>query len=443
MKIDGYYAVRPTDDPDELYGSVEHVREFIRRRNTNLLSTPVEPGPVVKGTEMAGTFKETVDGVEFECFLRAGNPGKPLYVFLNGSRTGKPPEFKRWSYYKYFDGTVLNIADPMYRLHPEMSLGWYWGTEDVNFREKLAKLVCSVRERLGLTETVIVGSSAGGACAVQASALIDGCKVVLINPQLRLGLYSYSNAFERHMDVDLNENDRFSREDVTGSFSPGCRYVLFFNLASDSDRVQLDHLLKHLGVKAVYGVNCYGNITVWTYVAPGRRPHNNQDYYPMVYILEWVASNYDDLPKYRNVSKLLNEFWYDHYELKDAIDRIKDNTLSDPSRSSTETVEMEFVPSGKMWIQGKIADIETDTRYMVQVERCFTGDPDRSVTICIKNDGKNLSMTNLSPMNGKNNTVVVMGNMYPEGSEIRIYPHRPEDLLTEYMAVRLNVTRIR
>ncbi|MCQ2070455.1 MAG: alpha/beta hydrolase [archaeon] len=443
MKIDGYYAVKPTDSSEELYDSVEHVRTFIRRKNVNLLSTPVEPGPLEKGTEMAGRFDETVDGVKFECFMRAGNPGKPLYVFLNGSIFGKPPEFKRWSYYKYFDGTLLNIADPMYRMYPGLRLGWYWGDKDVNLMEKVAKLICNVRDRLGLTETVIVGSSAGGVCAIQASARIENCKVVLVNPQLRLDIYSHRGAFEGRTGVNLDEDDPFSRNDVVRSFSPDCKYVLFFNLASEDDRRQLDHLMGHLGVKAVYGLNCYGNITAWTYVAPGKRPHNNQEYYPMVYILDWAVSNYDDLPKYRNVSKLLNEFWYDHYELKDTIDRMKDNTLADPIRSSTEMIEMEFVPSGKKWIQGKIADIETDTRYMVQVERCFTGDPDRSVTICVKNDGKNLSSTNLSPMDGKNNTVVVMGNMYPEGSEIRIYPHNPDDLLTEYMAVRLNITRIR
>ena len=38
--------------------------------------------------------------------------------------------FSRWSYYKFLNGSMLNIADPMLELYPELKLGWY-----VNFHE--------------------------------------------------------------------------------------------------------------------------------------------------------------------------------------------------------------------------------------------------------------------------------------------------------------------
>ena len=56
----------------------------------------------------------------FECLINLPEPNKiydSMFVIFSGARDikkDKLPVFKRWSYFKFIDSIVLNIADPMF-----------------------------------------------------------------------------------------------------------------------------------------------------------------------------------------------------------------------------------------------------------------------------------------------------------------------------------------
>ena len=61
----------------------------------------------------------------------------PLYVFLNGAKEpGEKNSLSRWSYYSFLNGSMLNIADPMLDMYPNLKVGWYYGNNEINLTPK-------------------------------------------------------------------------------------------------------------------------------------------------------------------------------------------------------------------------------------------------------------------------------------------------------------------
>ena len=102
-----------------------------------------------------GRFKLLHGDVSFDCLFKKGE-GKRLFVFLSGAKTTASVEFKRWSYYNLIDGSMLNIADPMYQLNKELMLGWYYGTRTDDFRVRIVDIVKKTAALLGLENKDIV-----------------------------------------------------------------------------------------------------------------------------------------------------------------------------------------------------------------------------------------------------------------------------------------------
>ncbi|MCQ2070578.1 MAG: hypothetical protein MJZ68_05575 [archaeon] len=435
----GFNLAVIADDTSKLYDKVNSRRAQLRNHDRSRL----DPTGAILDIETMdhvpkGRF-QIRHHVVFDCFFESDGEG-PLSVYLNGSRTGEVPEFKRWSYYKMFKGYTLNIADPMYSEHEELNFGWYWGDETHNYREYVADIVEKVAKILGGPEIIMNGSSAGGGPAVYVANLLENAKAVVINPQIKLSLYPNSRKLVSVVGADL-DNDPYSRGDMTDLFSPDtpCKTVMIVNIASESDRAQFDHLCSTHGIPMKYGLSRKGNLTIWTYMTPTGMAHGKMDYYPMVYPIRLLAEE----GKNRGSDQwydILSEMWFDHHNLASKISELNgDIPRSKGAVVSDTAVEEAVIPKdGGRWAHKVVVDhVIPDTAYLLTVKEISSASGRDSVTVLVKDvdNGRILSKGTMDA--GERNRFVYSGSRTEGKTEIRLYPDtigkpNPDDVKIVY-----------
>ncbi|MBQ8188679.1 MAG: hypothetical protein IJZ44_02765 [Lachnospiraceae bacterium] len=274
-----------------------------------------------------GRFTVNYDQFRFDCLFHRKEG--PLIVILNGALLGKRPEFKRWSYYNFLPGSMLNIADPMYFRYEDLKLGWYYGDEENNLREYLSKIIMQAAKMLGLSnnEIIIIGSSGGGAAAIHTGALIKGSTVIAINAQIKLSLYYYHKIFTQITGVDLCGKDKYGRNDTAHFLTDNEKYptnfIFLSNIKSKVDCEQIDYFLKIKPLKLKYGITQENNLTYWLYdaVSKGKGgPHGAQEYRQILFVILFLAkcvSAHVSLEEYEALYLLWGEFWNKHFEMLD------------------------------------------------------------------------------------------------------------------------------
>lgn len=272
-----------------------------------------------------GRFYTILEKVKFECFFHY-KQGKPLYVVLNGARkfdVGHTVIFSRWSYYKFMNGSMLNIADPMLDLYPNLRLGWYYGSKEINFRKLIAELVSKIAEIYSIrnSDIIFVGSSGGGAAIIECASYIKGAKAVAINPQIVLSEYGYANEFTKITGNDLQKDEKWHRHNAIFHLQNNLdtTFILIVNLRSYADIMQLQNICKAKGIRVKYGLNIYDNLIIWIYDGDAGTytpPHDVQEYYCIWFFIEQLVENteYKEyLEKNESLYRLVNEFWHEHY----------------------------------------------------------------------------------------------------------------------------------
>ena len=276
-----------------------------------------------------GRFATSIHGLKFHCFFHR-KKGEKLYVILNGSKTAPPPEFKRWSWYNVFEGSVLNIADPSYTENAELGLGWYYGTVDVNYREYTVELIKKISAYLGVENKDICfyASSGGGAAALHCGGLIEGCTVIAINPQIFLKKYHYAPTFSKITGIDLSKEDKWHREN--GAYfiehCPKTSYLLVENLASPDDFVQIDLLEKTFETKFCYGLNRMNNLGIWLYDIGSKIPHNAQEDQILYFAIDRLAKRMKSDEPWENLNSdylIISEMWRKNLLLADQVNELK------------------------------------------------------------------------------------------------------------------------
>lgn len=270
-----------------------------------------------------GRFVISHKGVDFDClFHRNRDNSDILYVILSGARTAgnSQPTFKRWSYYNFMDGHMLNIDDPMCRIHKNLSLGWYYGTKTECYCDYLSEIVEEFAYENGITNNNIIfyGSSGGGYAALYCACKIPGSFAVAINPQINLRLHPYSSKFEDIVGVNLSEEDIFLRNNLSKLIkdSVNSRFIIIENVASSEDMLQLNELCSTLDTEFHYGLTeLKQNILSWVYEGEAGKPHNAQEYPQIFFAIEFLIKNFDSAEKFSDIYLLLSEFWYEHYNL--------------------------------------------------------------------------------------------------------------------------------
>ncbi len=290
------------------------------------------------------TFR--IGSAKFECMFHRGKK-KKLFLILDGARThsgGKKrsvPIFNRWSWYPYSDCSWISVEDPMYFVNDDITLGWFWGTQNENFRQYTAQLAAAIAEHLGVPKQSVVfyGGSGGGTAAIHSAALFGGGVAVSINGQVNFE-YGHKDIdnFIKYTGMDIRNPDKFERNDICGVMKryPDTRYVLVENCRSEWDLV--DHaryFSKKLGIEPKYGVSRFGNIYTYLYDAAGKSPHTafeNKNTFFAINLLTEIAARGEDVEKYRSLFMLFGEIWSDEITMGEAYAAMKNtpDNLLDP-----------------------------------------------------------------------------------------------------------------
>lgn len=142
-------------------------------------------------------IKTNYSGIKFE-FIAHFTDNPNLLCFGSGlsSRSEttskgkliKPPYFRRWSWYKYFDENFIAYADPMFYLDEEIGLGWYVGDKDTWYLEIISLIIKKIAKnrKIATNNILCYGSSGGGFSSVQLGTLIQNSKVLVNNSQFNV-----------------------------------------------------------------------------------------------------------------------------------------------------------------------------------------------------------------------------------------------------------------
>ena len=260
-----------------------------------------------------GRFSVNVHGIRFECLFHS-KKAKSLYVILNGSKTATPPEFKRWSWYSVFEGDMLNIADPSYVYNEKLGLGWYYGTQEINYRELTALLIRKIAAIIGAQNIILYSSSGGAAAAIHIGGLIENSTVIAINPQIFLNLYHYAPHFKKVTGINLDTEDKWHREN--GAYyilnSPKTKFLLVQNISNPDDFIQVQALERIMNKELKYGLNRFGNVGVWLYDIASKVPHNAQEDQIIYFAIDMLAKSLDREEDWNNLNSLyliISEMW--------------------------------------------------------------------------------------------------------------------------------------
>ena len=150
-------------------------------------------------------------GIKFE-FIAHFTDNPNLLCFGSGSSSRsqktsdgkliKPPFFRRWSWYKYFDENFIAYADPMFYLDEEIILGWYVGDKDMWYLEIISLIIKKIARNINVANNNILfyGSSGGGFSSIELGTLIQDSKVLINNSQFNVLNY-YPWASKKLFDV--------------------------------------------------------------------------------------------------------------------------------------------------------------------------------------------------------------------------------------------------
>ena len=278
-----------------------------------------------------GRFEVLCHDVAFDCLYKSSS-SKRMFVFLNGggvSPSAVLPIFKRWSYYKYLDGCILNIADPMYKKYKGQKLdtAWYYGSEDEAYLEYIIEIVLKIAKVKSLRNQDIVffGSSAGGYAGLYCGCKIQGSNIIAINPQIRLTDYNNYKDLANILGVDLYQKDKFDRNDISDLIINNklSKIVLIENCRSQWDMGQLFYLCSKLkpNPQMKYGISCLSSdIICWIYDAKMQPYHNAQEVPEVLWaIVGLLDVNKENISKYEELYLNLSEIWYRIYENKKEI----------------------------------------------------------------------------------------------------------------------------
>lgn len=299
---------------DELRKSLcSYDKSLLEKRNLRLDMGNLSNAP-------DGRFVIPYKGIDFDCLFKRNTATGKLYVIFNGYREAgqSEPTFKRWSYYKYLDGGMLNIDDPMCKLHHDLGLGWYYGTDDESYCDYIVEIINDFALQNNYGKVVFIASSGGGYAALYCACKIKNSTVIAINPQIRLNLYMRAKEFQTITGLDLTVRDKFERNHLPELIKEAkdTKFILVENAASDADMVQMNDLCAVLGTNYHYGLNLLApNVLSWVYEGNSNEPHNAQEYYPMFFALRFLAEHFDNAMDFSELYLIFSELWNDHYEL--------------------------------------------------------------------------------------------------------------------------------
>ncbi len=303
-----------------------------------------QDGPVLKEEQIPenGRYYAEIGSAHIEAFFRKGTRDY-LYVFLDGSRTrnqGKDlaplPSFLRWSWYQYTSASILSLEDPMFYTYSDLKIGWFYGTRDEDYAEYCALLVGYIAGLLNIpaSHVIFYGPSGGGHAAICMSEYLPGSAVVSINGQHDISLHSYykEGHFTRITGLPADVHGILTRNRSAEIIRdhPENHFLLMSNIQSKQDyEEQLMCLCDKLNVTPHYGLQTFGNLTVWIFDAQGVPSTHSAFESPLLFrMIDILLPNLingakaQDFPQYCAV---INRYWKEYYDQLYRISKLEKN----------------------------------------------------------------------------------------------------------------------
>ncbi len=306
----------------------EYARNSAPPADSALVEAQAVEFNVEGGNLPSSRFFASIGSAYFEGFFNKGRQ-KRLIVFFSGARTrnnGRDvapyPTFSSWSWYSKTSASVLCLDDPMYHTYPSLALGWFYGTENEDYRQNTALLICKIASLLGIdnSDIVLYGRSGGGTAAICISAFIEGSSAVAINPQLDIENYRFNKDFSEITGINPSDEAFKARNDFEKIIrgNPDNTFMIISNLASETDYdVDLKYLKSRFALDLKYGVCSCDNLFLWIYYACGEtNPHNafdNPALFRMIITALECAKEAGGIPS--SIISFANDYWAERYEL--------------------------------------------------------------------------------------------------------------------------------
>lgn len=400
-----------------------------------------------------GSFKLIHRNIEWDIFINQ-KKSKNLYIILGGSRPkGSGATFKRWSWCSFMDGNMLNIDDPMYKIYPELTLGWYYGDDCVDYCDYVVEIVKQACKIMNISNVIFYASSGGGSAAIRCAAKLEGSIAAVINPQLIMEKYEYCKQFEKITGHSL-VHDSLGRNDITTHLNSNSKFIVCINRKSPVDLVQLEHLKEATNHFAIeLGLNAIrDNCLLWAYDAEFYKPHSAQEWPGMflainrlAQLISYINSKFIEV-EYSDEYLIYSKFWNDYFEELKEKNKIKrEITLLSSNLCAegvTETIyeesNIEIKATKKRYNRIVLPiKIKPSTLYEVQI-RHFN----KSNIVpyfAIKDNIYNNLLLNKELL-GEVSQIVFTTNKNVDEIELRIYPSQPgktEDIgcILEYIRV--------
>lgn len=324
---DSNFSVKPDSFTWDKYNRVIDDARTIKYDKQLVESEPVEYNLDICADSLPQSrFFTNIGSAHFEGFFNKGTDNS-LIVFFDGARTAgnmytvvEIPKFVSWSWYSKCSSSIISFEDPMYYLHDELLLGWFYGTKEENFREYAARIIKKVADNLGIpySNVILYGRSGGGTTAVGVSDFIEGCSSVSVNMQIDIENYYYTPHFERITGIKLSQTD--TRIDIADIIKRNTKndYLVITNAASNIDlATELKLLSENLGFEPSYGLTVKDNLLSWVYEAYGMpKPHTSFENYYIFSLIITALKAYKagiDIDAVKSFVGIVNEYWFEKY----------------------------------------------------------------------------------------------------------------------------------
>ncbi|WP_426003816.1 heparinase II/III domain-containing protein [Paenarthrobacter sp. NyZ202] len=183
--------------PSFLSGSTSRRRPMIAWPDIELLEDPfgtVKSYETVKaaGQDVVGAVQSVRLGPMTLSAHSSLGSGDTLMVGFHGALDrGKYslPRFERLQGFSSLNRPHLLFSDPTLDLDPQLTLGWYLGTQQYDIQGSIANFVQERMTAGGYKRVIMSGSSGGGYAALQVAALVPDSTAVVFNPQTRIRQY--------------------------------------------------------------------------------------------------------------------------------------------------------------------------------------------------------------------------------------------------------------
>lgn len=154
-----------------------------------------------------------LNNVKYEFLVKKSNKSDKIICF--GGRGGvdqskrKLPDFPRHSWRNNFVESLIYYADPTFHVNKEIRNGWYMGTKDDWYLEKIALILEEIEKNFKIKNenTLFYGTSAGGYSSLVLATLIKGSTALVGNAQIIISNHykGHYNTLKKYCFDDLDE----------------------------------------------------------------------------------------------------------------------------------------------------------------------------------------------------------------------------------------------